>query len=294
MNRKLSWLISLIIISVSLTFSGCSGSEDSEDSGGAVTAEEQIVYVVGQVFSSIDAIFSNESLNSCVTPPTSTDYSSFSVTYTSCTFSDSDLNVSGMLEFENTIDGSTMTMVMTGNLSMTGGVVLAMEFNLTILIPYDTVNEEPSGDPTSITGTVLAGGTSYDAATLDYSGGSGGGSGSITDPSFVVAGMNPGTVSLIIYSEDGSAWGYPNIAEMSSPAEDLYGIACESTGKCVAVGDNGALFYSSDGTSWTAGSSGITYNLTGVAVGNNRWVAVGSGGIIYSDNDGATETIHDN
>ena len=177
---------------------------------------------------------------------------------------------------------------MKDRVTVRGGTVSQMDFNLTVVAPWDSVNEDFAGEPTSITGTIIADGTSYNAADLDWSGG--GSSTSVTDPHFVVAGQTSDGVSRIVYSEDGSAWGSSNVTEISSVVASFKGIACNSASKCVAVGDNGTVFYSSNGTSWTAGNSGTSTNLTGVAFGNDRWVAVGDGGIFDSTSDGATWT----
>ncbi len=59
----------------------------------------------------------------------------------------------------------------------------------------------------------------------------------------------------------------------------------------IMVGNTGVVYYSADlGKTWSAGVSGISDNLVGVAyAGNNRWVAVGtSDRMLYSDDGGAT------
>ncbi|MGA1238082.1 MAG: WD40/YVTN/BNR-like repeat-containing protein [Limisphaerales bacterium] len=65
----------------------------------------------------------------------------------------------------------------------------------------------------------------------------------------------------------------------------LEGVAA-SESRVVAVGDNGTVYTSEDGVTWTARSSGTTDWLTGVAYGAGKFVAVGEMGRILTSSDG--------
>jgi len=58
----------------------------------------------------------------------------------------------------------------------------------------------------------------------------------------------------------------------------------------VAVGDNGTILTSSDGTTWTSRTSGTTEYLRGGAYGNSTLVVVGLSGTILTSSDGITWT----
>ena len=71
---------------------------------------------------------------------------------------------------------------------------------------------------------------------------------------------------------------------MSSQYETSNGYTT-SSGLFVAVGDNGTILTSDNGTEWTARTSGTTENLNRVAYGDGRYIAVGENvTYIYSDN----------
>lgn len=58
--------------------------------------------------------------------------------------------------------------------------------------------------------------------------------------------------------------------------DDFYAVASSADGAlAVACGENGRLYTSTDGTSWTSRTSGTTADLLDVAHGGGRWVAVG-------------------
>ena len=63
-----------------------------------------------------------------------------------------------------------------------------------------------------------------------------------------------------------------------------------SNGLFVTVGDNGIIFTSSDGISWTKRTSGTTKNLYGVTYGGGLFVTVGDNGTILTSSDGTTWT----
>ena len=84
--------------------------------------------------------------------------------------------------------------------------------------------------------------------------------------------------------------------QTSNTASDLYAIANNAAGLTVAAGAGGTVIRSSDGTSWTVGSSGTANALYGLAYGydntNNRsqFVAVGAAGTLLYSADGTTWT----
>jgi hypothetical protein len=307
--NKTSYLIAVLLFSVLLGLVGCSDSSDDSSDGtsggiGNTATEEEIVYVVSKIFESLDSIASSSSisggsdairyaiLDSCITtsPSPVTDLSSFTVTYTSCSFSDSDVVASGTLDFTSSVSGSTITIEMEGTINGTGGNISTMVFDLTIIGPWDSTNNDFAGDPTSVTGTITADETSHSAADITWSGD--GSSSTVTDPHFLAV----GGLSIISYSENGSEWGPPNVTAQTAASESLHGVDCDPAGLCIAVGSNGTVFYSSTGTSWTEATTTFDHSFTGVAYGNSRWVAVGqtsdesSGVIIYSDDSGVTWT----
>jgi hypothetical protein len=63
-----------------------------------------------------------------------------------------------------------------------------------------------------------------------------------------------------------------------------------STQVLVAVGDNGAVYTSTNGMSWKRQNSSTTQWLRGVAFGNNTFVAVGENGFIATSPDGTNWT----
>jgi len=58
----------------------------------------------------------------------------------------------------------------------------------------------------------------------------------------------------------------------------------------VSVGDSGTILTSSDGTTWTERTSGISEYLGGVTYGNGLFVTVGNSGTILTSSDGTTWT----
>ncbi len=66
-------------------------------------------------------------------------------------------------------------------------------------------------------------------------------------------------------------------------------------GLFVAVGTNGKISSSTNGTTWTARTSGFSStDIYGVVYGNGAYVAVGDSGKISSSADGATWTLRSN
>ena len=88
----------------------------------------------------------------------------------------------------------------------------------------------------------------------------------------------------IATSIDGVTWTTTYTTPATESLQDVFW----SGSQFIAVGENGTIVTSSDGTIWTKQSSGITEILYG-AVSSPSWlVAVGSGGTILTSDDGGT------
>src|SRR5258706_204753 len=61
----------------------------------------------------------------------------------------------------------------------------------------------------------------------------------------------------------------------------------------VAVGSSGVIITSRDGRSWTAQHSGVATNLHSVAFGDKEFIAVGDNGTVLASADGNTWTKRD-
>lgn len=98
---------------------------------------------------------------------------------------------------------------------------------------------------------------------------------------------------LLVTGEEGTAlWSDDGIAfqpgTVTPATTDWFeGVAASAT-VAVAVGDNGAIYRSTNGMAWSPVGSGFTAWLSGVAQGNGVFVAVGEGGFIASSPDGST------
>jgi hypothetical protein len=73
-------------------------------------------------------------------------------------------------------------------------------------------------------------------------------------------------------------------------ASDLHGVG-HGNERFVAVGYGGALFSSADGVAWTALSSNVKDQLDAVGYGQYGFVAVGSAGVILASVDGASWAV---
>lgn len=295
------FLLPLMIFS----FLSLSCKEDEVTTPEENTIPYNVRYLLVNVFNCVKDAIEEEA------PPPSINYildmqnNSITVTYNNFYDSDSGGTISGSIFclISVSTSGEIATMTVTGTLNISGYSFSKAEFDVILTLPWDSVDNEIGGEPTGVAGTITADGTVYHINDLDFldlnGGGGGGGDEAITDPGFVVAGQasTDTSSSMIIFSKDGSEWGYPNVTEITTVgAADLKGIACDDNGNCMAVGQNGVILYSSNGTSWSTRTSGVTSYLKGVAYGNRTWVAVGeaSGGagqILYSTDNGSTWNI---
>ena len=79
--------------------------------------------------------------------------------------------------------------------------------------------------------------------------------------------------------------------QISGTAQALGGVAY-GNGVFISVGHSGTVLSSPDGTKWTPRSSGTTANLLAVKHGNGVFVASGERGVILNSPDGVTWTPH--
>ncbi len=98
-----------------------------------------------------------------------------------------------------------------------------------------------------------------------------------------VLGGQPG---LLVHDDNAPYLG-PDSLVASAPIQSVTGVVVDHEA-FVAVGGAGAIVTSTNGTSWTAQSSGTTANLQDLVAFNNTLIAVGEGGAILSlDGSGA-------
>jgi hypothetical protein len=102
----------------------------------------------------------------------------------------------------------------------------------------------------------------------------------------------------ILTSADATTW----TAAVSGTTSDLYAAALGTT-RYVVVGAGGTIVTTADGALWETTPSGVTNDLRGVAfapiatvsegvtVVTNQYVAVGTGGMILTSNDGLAWTV---
>lgn len=107
-------------------------------------------------------------------------------------------------------------------------------------------------------------------------------------------GSAPGTGT---YAAQNSLYAYPITVSTSTvvervwaalgPGIDVRAVAYSGS-LWVAVGASGFVATSSDGLTWTRGTSGVTSQLNGVAYGGTTWVMVGATGVVRTSSDGLT------
>ncbi len=298
MNR-IGIISTTILAALILVFTGCFSTDEGGDSSAKVPSD--VTYVVQSTFSAISMLINDE------TPPTGMnfvdndethditgDYYDKVINFTNFTDPDSGFTVNGDLNLYGEGIDSEMTVVLTGSLTFTSYTFSQVTYSITFQAPWDGSNDEFSGDPTYMDGTVTVDGGIYNLSDIEVFGQGDDEGISIIVPHFIVAADTIENSNLLVYSNNGSEWGFPHISQVSNTAADLNDVACNATGDCVAVGDGSVVLYSSDGINWSVGSTTITGNLYGVAFGNNRWVAVGESGTngtaIYSDDGGKNWT----
>ena len=96
-----------------------------------------------------------------------------------------------------------------------------------------------------------------------------------------------GDSGKIYRTTDGLAW---NEVSASGVTDNLKGVSYLSSGNWVAVGNNGALLLSADGTNWSRSTSVLptllrTATLRSVAAVGTTWVIVGDAGVVMTSTD---------
>ena len=95
-----------------------------------------------------------------------------------------------------------------------------------------------------------------------------------------------GAAGTILYTEPGLAGLTTSfIISNKFATQDFHGVAYNE-GTFVAVGNNGSIYRSTDGETWSGvTTTSITTNLKGIAYGSDKWIAVGAAGTIISSAD---------
>ena len=97
--------------------------------------------------------------------------------------------------------------------------------------------------------------------------------------------IDPHAVTSVVVSADGLT-GLPVDVKMATPRSVAFG-----SGRYVVVGDSGNVASSTDGLTWTAGTSGTSSDLRAVLFASNRFVAIGSKGTLITSPDGLAWTV---
>lgn len=152
---------------------------------------------------------------------------------------------------------------------------------------YEATTKVAWGGDKFVTATTGAAFISYDGvnwhrqattASLTHAG---------SDIAYVSAGtpyfVAVGTGSAISTSPDGITWTVR--VAYNSGLNNLTQVASKGS-TAVAVGLNGVLRYTTNMTTWTVGSSGVTSNITGIAANGTVFVFVTAGGVIRTSTDG--------
>jgi hypothetical protein len=183
-------------------------------------------------------------------------------------------------------DRTELTISMSGGFAVTGSdapfSTMSVE-NAIAVLPI--VNGEP-GEPSGMSGTLTVDGTAYDMARIDTDGGDDSGGGS-TDPAdahyFLFGYRNDGGTyrPQIVYSETTDRWDMIDL-----PGEGyIRAAATDGSGMIVAVGDNGMIYSSADGATWTDRSvASVTATLQEVRTSGGTWIAAGNAVILRSTN----------
>lgn len=133
---------------------------------------------------------------------------------------------------------------------------------------------------------------------------------SYTDPTFTevaISGGAPNAIDSIgnrafivgdigyIYSLSSVATGVTELDAGSATTSDLQAVHMLSADYAVAVGDNGAVVYTTNGTDWNAATfpvgAGITLNTVWMKSETRWFVGTNDGRLFYTDNSGTTWTL---
>lgn len=106
----------------------------------------------------------------------------------------------------------------------------------------------------------------------------------------MVAGRKPASHALELQvspGTGGSTWSARN----TTVKADLHGVAANAAGRFVAVGDGGAATTSVDGITWAALVLGVNKNMKAIECNAGTFIAVGDGGTILRSTDGQAYTV---
>ncbi|MFW6138625.1 MAG: hypothetical protein ACOC7U_05575 [Spirochaetota bacterium] len=161
MHKAIAFMGMLVIL-VAVILSGCTMDPEAQ-SGGVTQQLKEAIYVS---YYPISAYFADKSVYGVAVSSTSPDSGDWAYIfqYTSFTAEAIDYTISGTLSLEGTVSGDTVTMDLDGTLSLDGGPVSDISFNLSAEAPWDSVNQTVADDPTSLSGTVTVDGTVYNIA----------------------------------------------------------------------------------------------------------------------------------
>ncbi len=187
-------------------------------------------------------------------------------------------------------DGNELTVEMDGTITAVGVDARFASMTITGAVAVIPYTADSLGSPTSVTGTLTVDGVDFDMALIDTSDDSGGTT--TTDPTdahyFLISYWEDGAVNRpqIVYSDTGGNGTYTPI-ELSGTGRLRAG-AIDDSDRMVAVGENGLIFSSDDGETWTLRGSGVTTSqLYTVEWFNNVWIAAGYD-VILRSTDGLT------
>jgi hypothetical protein len=101
----------------------------------------------------------------------------------------------------------------------------------------------------------------------------------------MAAGRKAGTYALELQVSAGAA-GASWSSRTNTIKGDLHGVASNTTGRFVAVGDGGLATTTTDGINWSPLVLGVNNNMNDIACNAGTWIAVGDGGTILRSTDG--------
>jgi hypothetical protein len=106
----------------------------------------------------------------------------------------------------------------------------------------------------------------------------------------MVDGRKPGSYALELQVAAGTA-GASWSSRTNNTKQDLHGIAANSAGRFVAVGNNGAAVGSDDNITWLPVILGVSSNMRDIDVSGSTWIAVGDQSALLRSTDGKNFTV---
>lgn len=106
----------------------------------------------------------------------------------------------------------------------------------------------------------------------------------------MASGRKAGSYALelqVSAGEAGETWS----SRSTTVKADLHGVAANSAGRFVAVGDGGTATTSTDGLNWAALILGVNKNMKAIECNAGTFIAVGDGGTILRSTDGQAYTV---